>query len=139
VKIITPGYGTDDALGSGLTFPLRIDHSGGLGVVRAEEKVRQSIVMILSTAKGERVMRPEFGCDIHSFVFTTLDATNITLIKSAVREALVRWEPRIELTSLDVKQDAIRLNHLLIGVGYRIRQTNFQANLVYPFYLQPGS
>ncbi|SRR5713101_788980 len=136
---MTPSYLSDEALGSGLAFPIRIDHSGGLAVIGHEEKVRQAIKMILSTAKGERVMRPDFGCDIHAFVFTTLDITNLTLMKSAVREALVRWEPRIEVNDVTVKPDLVREGQLQISVNYTIRQTNFQDNLVYPFYLQPGS
>jgi len=127
-----------EALGSGLQFPIRINQRGGLAVVKYEEKVRESIKMILSTAKGERVMRPDFGCNIHEFAFTTLDSTSFTLIKSAVREALVRWEPRIEIKEIDVKEDTIREGQLLVYVAYIIRLTNSAANLVYPFYLHAG-
>jgi uncharacterized protein len=129
---------SQEALGSGLRFPIQPNHRGGLAVARWEEKVRESIVMILSTAKGERVMRPDFGCDIHAFVFMTVDKTNLTLVKSAVEEALVRWEPRIEVKAVDVMTDPIREGCLLINVTYRIRVTNSEANLVYPFYLQTG-
>lgn len=85
-------------------------------------------------------MRPDFGCDIHAFVFATIDSTNLTLIKSAVREALVRWEPRIEVNDVDVivPADSIREGQLRINVTYTIRITNSLANLVYPFYLQTG-
>ena len=93
---------------------------------------------ILSTAKGERVMRPEFGCDLHGYVFAAIDTTTITLIKSAVREALVRWEPRIDVNDVSVKMDPDQ-GRLVIGVSYTIRATNFSANLVYPFYLHPES
>lgn len=127
-----------DALGSGLHFPIETNPQGGLAIALYGDKVRESIWAILSTAKGERVMRPEFGCDIHEFVFATLDATNLTLIKSAVRDALIRWEPRIEVNDVDVRPDASREGRLLIGVSYTIRITNSVANLVYPFYLQTG-
>ena len=129
---------SDEALGSGLEFPFRINQRGGLAVANDHEKVRQSIWMILSTAKGERVMRPDFGCGIHSFVFATLNAANLTQIKSAVREALLRWEPRIDLKHVDLLADNQR-NRLQIDVAYRIRSTNSVANLVYPFYLRPGA
>ena len=127
----------NEALGFGMEFPIRIDQAGGLAVVTDEEKVRQSILAILSTAKGERVMRPDFGCDIHSFVFAILDTSNLTMIKSAVRGALVRWEPRIDVGEIDltVAGDG---NRVEINVHYTIRITNFSANLVYPFYLQTG-
>jgi Bacteriophage baseplate protein W len=127
-----------EALGSGLQFPIRINQRGGLAVVKYEEKVKESIYTILSTAKGERVMRPDFGCNIHEFVFATLDSTNFTLIKSAVREALVRWEPRIEINEIEVKADAIREGQLLVYLAYTIRLTNSASNLVYPFYLHAG-
>jgi len=139
-----------DALGIGLDFPIRIDQRGGWAVVRHEEKIRQSIWAILSTAKGERVMRPEFGCAIHAFVFANLDATTLTQIKSAVRDALVRWEPRIEVkevaveragahaSEVNIRPPAAMESGLLIKVSYLIRLTNSPANLVYPFYLQPG-
>ena len=82
-------------LGKGIASPLHVNHRGGLAVAQYEDKVHQSILTILSTARGERVMRPEFGCDLHAFVFAPLDTTTVTLVKSAVREALTRWEPRI--------------------------------------------
>ena len=130
-----PSGGSHEALGSGFEFPFRIDQRGGLAVTAYEDKVKESIKTILSTAKGERVMRPDFGCDIHSFVFATLDTTNLTQMKSAVREALVRWEPRIEVNDVDILVDAIREGQLQISVTYTIRVTNSAANLVYPFYL----
>jgi hypothetical protein len=126
-----------NALGSGLEFPIRVNQEGGLAIARHEQKVRQSVWTILSTARGERVMRPDFGCDIHSFVFATRSATNLTLIKSAVREALLRWEPRIEVEEVDVAPDPDRDACLRIRVNYRVRLTNTEANMVYPFYLQP--
>jgi hypothetical protein len=81
-------------------------------------------------------MRPEFGCDIHSFAFASVDTATLTLIKSAVREALVRWEPRVQLDDVSVTTDPVRENKLRIEVSYTIRATNFKANLVYPFYLE---
>jgi phage baseplate assembly protein W len=127
-----------EALGSGLQFPIRINQRGGWAVTKYEEKVKESIKVILSTAKGERVMRPDFGCNIYEFVFTTLDSTNLTLIKSAVREALLRWEPRIEINEIDVKPDTVREGRLLVYVAYTIRATNSADNLVYPFHLHTG-
>ncbi|HSI12961.1 MAG TPA: GPW/gp25 family protein [Chthoniobacter sp.] len=124
----------DEALGTGLAFPLRLNPHGGLERARGEDRIRQSIVLILSTAKGERVMRPDFGCDIHRFVFATLDTVNLTLIKSAVREALVLWEPRIALQAVEVEVEPAG-SRLLISVEYQIRLTNARGNLVYPFYL----
>lgn len=126
----------NEALGSGPEFPTRINQRGGLAVARGEQKVRQSIITILSTAPGERVMRPDFGCGIHAFVFASMDTTTLSLISSAVEEALVRWEPRIKVETVRAEPDGNREGWLSISIAYSIRATNSPANLVYPFYLQ---
>lgn len=128
----------NDVLGSGWRFPVGSNDRGGIALSAHEQKVRESIILILGTAKGERVMRPDFGCAIHEYVFAMIDTSTLTMIKSAVREALVRWEPRIEV--LEVKAtSAPATNHILaIHIDYRVRATNTENNLVYPFYLKPG-
>jgi phage baseplate assembly protein W len=134
----TPELAVNEALGSGLEFPIRVNQRGGLAVARGEDKVKQSIVAILSTAKGERVMRPEFGCGIHQFAFTTLDRTSHTLIQSSVREALVLWEPRITVKDVLVEPEPDR-GLVRVTIDYTVRSTNAAANLVYPFYLQTAT
>lgn len=108
-------------------------------MARGEQKVKQSIISILSTAPGERVMRPDFGCGIHAFVFASMDTTTLSLIRSVVEEALVRWEPRIKLENVRAEPDVERDGWLSISIDYSIRATNSPANLVYPFYLQTGT
>lgn len=124
-----------ELLGAGWQFPVKTDDTGSIAVSVAEEDVEETIWIILGTAKGERVMRPEFGCGIHDFVFTTIDTGTLTDIRSSVREALRKWEPRIELLNVDVSSEEIDRGKLLISVDYRIRQTNVEGNLVYPFYI----
>jgi phage baseplate assembly protein W len=84
-------------------------------------------------------MRADFGCGIHDYVFTTLNASVLTLVTDSVREALTLWEPRIELVDVRASTDAIRDGKLLINIDYRVRTTNNQFNLVYPFYLTEGA
>lgn len=122
-------------LGVGWNFPVGVDGNGQIRMARYEESVRQAIWTILGTAKGERVMRPGFGCAIHDLVFAPTSAETVGRIGSAVREALVRWEPRIEVLDVSVATDATSPNRLLIQVNYAIRTTNSRFNLVYPFYL----
>lgn len=126
------------ALGTGWRFPIQLDSRGGIAMAEDEEKIKQSIQIILSTAKGERVMRPDFGCDIHEYVFASMDRTTCTMIESAVREAIVMWEPRVEVESVQVTPDRHGDGILEIGLTYRIRATNTEFNLVYPFHLQAG-
>lgn len=127
-------------LGIGAAFPLRLDTGQAAGLfVRAqyEESVRQSILIILGTAKGERVMRPDFGCGIHDLVFQNLSAGTMGRVQQAVRESLLRLEPRIDVTDVAVRVGAAD-NILEIHVQYEVRATNNAFNLVYPFYLQQG-
>lgn len=125
----------ENFLGTGWKFPIVKNDLGSVALSANEEKVRESILIILSTAKGERVMRPDFGCDIHEFVFTVINASRLTLIKSAVKEALILWEPRIEVLDVETSTEKIKEGVLYIQVDYKIRTTNTQNNLVYPFYL----
>lgn len=83
-------------------------------------------------------MRPEFGCDLHSFLFETIDAQTVSRIDSAVRVALDRWEPRIEVTAIDFDLSGAADGLLEIAIGYRIRETSQRHNLVFPFYVIPA-
>lgn len=129
-------------LGKGWSFPPRINERGGVAMSSEDEKIRQSIRIILSTAKGERVMRPEFGCDIHEYIFAVANTSMLTSVESAVTEALILWEPRIEVISVEATNAGSLGEPLeaavVIDIRYRIRATNTEANLVYPFYLRPG-
>src|SRR4030043_2344701 len=119
-------------LGRGWRFPIKVDNRGGIALCQYEEKIRESIMIILSTAKGERVMRPDFGCDIHDFTFSIINTSTLTMIKSAVRETLLLWEPRIEVLDVETTTERINDGILLISVDYKIRTTNTEFNLVYP-------
>lgn len=127
-----------DFLGTGWKFPLQINERGGVTLSQYERKIQESIRIIIGTAKGERVMKPDFGCDIQEFTFSVIDTSTLTMIKSAVKEALVLWEPRIEVLSVEVSAERINQGILIIDTAYRIRATNTEYNLVYPFYLRPG-
>jgi len=104
---------------------------------RGERDIEAAIGIILGTPKGERMMRPEFGSAIHELIFAPNNATTAGLLAYHVREALMRWEPRIEVGDVDVQPDAWESSQLNINVSYSIRATNDDRNLVYPFYLIP--
>jgi phage baseplate assembly protein W len=124
-----------DILGRGFAFPLQTSPRGGIQEVQHEQKVRQSIWIILSTQHGERLMRPTFGCNLRSLVFAPNDAATASLARHYVEEGLRTWEPRILLDEVIVENDNVN-GQLLIHVHYRIRATYAPQNLVYPFYLQ---
>ena len=124
-------------LGMGWKFPLGVDEDGRIVMSPDEESVSQSIWMILSTARGERVMRPDFGCGIHDLVFAPNTPGTAGQVVHEVREALVLWEPRIDVLGVDAVPDATEANLLRIAISYQVRTTNNRFNLVYPFYLEP--
>ncbi len=128
-------------IGAGIGFRpdsgIGIDGQGNLGLMQGEQDIAKSIFIILSTAPGERVMRTEFGCGIHDLVFASPGPQTFGLISYYVTQALGRWEPRIEVASVDVDTDPKQDGKLLVDISYKIRQTNSDRNLVYPFYIIP--
>lgn len=128
-----------DILGKGMAFPVKPSISGGLPMSAGNEKVRQSIFIILSTAVGERQMRPEFGCGIHELVFEPNTPLLWGMVRDRVRRALTRWEPRIDLLDVRVEAPPDQRNYLLIRIDYRIRSNNTFFNLVYPFFINEGN
>jgi len=127
-----------DIIGTGVAFPLGVDRRGALALARDDEDVRQAISIILSTAPGERPMRPEFGCGVHDYVFDVLDAATLGQMETEVRRALERWEPRIDVVDVDFELDGSSDGPLAITIEYRLRATNDVRNLVYPFYVVPA-
>lgn len=124
-----------DFLGVGLNLPIALDDKNQIKMTGQEESIRQSIWMILSTSRGERMMRPDFGCAIHDAVFGVNDAATAGEVAAAVEDALIEWEPRIDVLGVDTFSDPEKPNHLLIEIRYQIRSTNSRFNFVYPFYL----
>jgi phage baseplate assembly protein W len=108
-----------------------------VGVSSYEEDIKEAIHIILGTAKGERLMRPDFGCGIHEYVFCSMNTLNLHMIENTIFEALIRWEPRIDVTDVKAKPEA-EDGKLIIEIDYQIRSTNTRFNLVYPFYLKEG-
>jgi uncharacterized protein len=126
-------------LGRGWAMPVEVDPRTGLvETVAYETDIRQSILIILETAPGDRVMRPNFGCGIHELVFTAVDSTAIQRIRSVVDEALRRCEARIDVLGIEVDEAATSEGKLLVQVEYRVRRTNQVGNLVFPFYFREG-
>lgn len=125
-------------LGVGWKYPMGINQQGDVALSRHEDNIQETIGIILSTAPGERLMHPDFGCAIHELVFAQNNTSTASLARFYVEEALVRWEPRIILDEVEVQADPSNLALLLISVNYRVRATDSRFNLVYPFYLTRG-
>ncbi len=128
-----------DFLGVGWKFPVKVDGDRTIAMSRYEEDIKEAIWIILGTAKGERVMRPDFGCGIHDLVFAPINTTTVTLVEESVREALTLWESRIELKKVEVSTDKAAEGKLPISIDYVVRTTNNHFNLVFPFYMKEGA
>ncbi len=129
---------SDDFIGSGWAFPLRTDATGSIALVSREREIEEAIRLILGTSPGERPMRPEFGCRIHDEIFATADSATAGRISVAVRAALRRWEPRIDVDDVVVSRSLDDEALLYIDIRYTIRATNEPRNLVFPFYTIPA-
>ncbi len=127
-----------DLLGKGWAFPVDLDDRNEIALAVGEEDIEQAIWIILSTAFGERLMHPDFGCGIHDLVFALNNTGTAGLARFYVEDALIRWEPRIDLEEVEVQADPDQQELLLISVSYRVRTTDSRYNLVYPFYLTRG-
>jgi phage baseplate assembly protein W len=120
--------GQREFLGAGWKFPLQVTPGGKIAQARREQRIEESIFLILSTAPGERVMRPDFGCGSHE----------LAVVTQMVRDALVAYEPRVDVLDIGVENAPEQPNLLLIRVNYRIRANNALGNLVYPFFITEG-
>ena len=128
-----------DFLGVGWSFPTGTDPAtGDVSLSAYERDVKEAIRIILQTAPGERVMRPGFGCGIHDLVFEEISSTTVAAVQATVQDALIAFEPRIELLGVSVDPFDALNGLLLIKIDYRVRRTNQTDNLVYPFYFKEG-
>ncbi|MCB0896387.1 MAG: GPW/gp25 family protein [Nocardioidaceae bacterium] len=127
-----------DFIGAGWAFPPTTDATGGVALVTREREIDQAIRLILGTARGERPMRPEFGCRIHDHVFGPANGATAGQVAYDVREALERWEPRIVVLEVGVAYDRVEHGVLYVDVSYQVLGTNDPRNLVFPFYTIPG-
>lgn len=125
-------------LGTGWRFPIVPDALGHLGYVSEDENVEQSLRILLLTLQGERVMRPDFGTELGHYLFAPGSQQYLRLLETAIKDAVRDWEPRVDLDSVaaetpndDPSSDTVAV----VSIAYRVRQSNTQQNLVFPFYL----
>ncbi len=122
-------------LGIGWKFPLQMTPDGKIAQAKYEQRIEESIYLILSTSRGERPMLPDFGCGIHDLVFAPNNPGTLARVVQNVRKALVKNEARIDVLDVRAESAPESQNLLLIRISYRIRANNAIGNLVYPFYI----
>jgi phage baseplate assembly protein W len=126
-----------DFIGRGIRFPMAVDHRGAIAFSEGPADLECAIKVIISTAPGERVMRPAFGCKVWDLLFEPVNANTLGLMAQAVREAVGFWEPRAELEGVEAIPDPNDHSLVKIHVSYKVKATNDHRNLVYPFYVIP--
>jgi phage baseplate assembly protein W len=124
-------------VGRGFGWPLGVDHTGSIGLSSGIPDLDDSIGLVLMTAPGERLMRPQFGCRIWELLFEPISANLLGQISEAVRDALAQWEPRVTVEDVKPEPDVDNPSLVRINITYRVRATNDRRNLVYPFYVIP--
>lgn len=128
-----------DFRGSGWRFPIQPGADGSLGYIGLDDNVAQSVELLLRTAAGERLMRPEFGTTAPSMVFDADSEQNLFQLEQALSDAVRRWEPRVEVEQVQAERDSAREGRVAVTVTYRVLRTNTVRNLVFPYYLLSGA
>jgi phage baseplate assembly protein W len=128
---------THDFVGAGWAFPLGVDARGGIALARLDQELEQAMRLILATYPGERPMRPDFGSRLRDYVFRPATIDTAAELANEVENALLRWEPRVDVESVNVTVDPEERNRLYLDVNYTVKGTNDRRNLVFPFYTIP--
>ncbi len=129
---------SEDIIGRGWAFPLKIDTQGGIALTTEKDEIEQAILIILGTPIGSRVMRPTFGSRLEELVFDPNNGQTAAQARRFVEEALGMWEPRIRVTEVNVKPHARQENCMVVEILYQVKATHDRRSLVYPFYLIPS-
>ncbi len=127
-------------LGIGWSFPPEFSKkSNRVKMISDEEDIRSSLEILLSTRLGERIMFPDYGCNLDELLFESLNRTLITYISELIRTAILYHEPRIDVDRIDITESDTLQGELFIKVDYTVRATNSRNNVVFPFYLEEGT
>ncbi|WP_105531497.1 GPW/gp25 family protein [Solimicrobium silvestre] len=126
-------------LGTGWSFPPEFSKRGAVHMVSAEKDIKQSLLIILSTNLGERVMQPSFGCGLKSQIYENINESTLTVLKDLIQRAILFYEPRVKLESIYTDISAAYEGRLDFTIVYDIITSNTRHNIVYPFYLREGT
>ena len=124
-------------VGRGFSWPMTVDHTGAVKLTDGPDDIERSIRIVLVTAPGERVMRPEFGCRIWELLFEPVTPNLLGLIAEAVRQAVSQWEPRVDVEAVHPVPDEKDSSLVNVLIVFRVKTTNDRRNLVFPFYVIP--
>lgn len=128
-------------LGKGWGFPptFTSNENGGVAMVENEEDIRQSLEILLNTNLGERVMLPEYGCDLQSYLFKSISNTEINFLKELIRSAIINYEPRVLVDDIFIDYSEYQEGIVRIHLDYTVETSNTRFNLVFPYYMVEGT
>jgi uncharacterized protein len=129
----------NDFVGKGWRFPINVNARGGINWSEGPERVSDAIWVIIKTSLGERVMRPNFGAGVNDYVFQSNSSVTRTELVTSIKQALLKWEPRIDLKQVSANPVPGEPSQVLVSIEYTLRTTNQLFNVVYPFYLEEGA
>ncbi|CAM1358321.1 MULTISPECIES: GPW/gp25 family protein [Tenacibaculum] len=127
-------------LGTGWGFPPEFSKGRNEVIMTSnEEDIQKSLQILLTTQLGERVMLPEYGCNLEELLFEKLNRTLITYVTDLIRTAILYHEPRIDVLKIDISETDTLEGKLIISIDYIVRATNSRTNYVFPFYKEEGT
>jgi phage baseplate assembly protein W len=127
-------------LGTGWGFPPSFENlSEGVEMVSGERDIKQSLIILLNTSLGERIMKPEYGCGIRNFVFQETDNSHIHVLKDIITNAILNYEPRVKVEEINIDTENYLDGVITIEIDYFIITTNTRSNIVFPYYLSEGN
>lgn len=126
-------------LGTGWSFPPEFSRRGTVRMVSSDEDIHQSLMIILGTNLGERVMQPSFGCGLKSHVYDNINQSTVTVLKDLIARAILFYEPRVVLDAIDADRTHAYEGQLNFRLSYHVISTNARHNIVYPYYLREGT
>lgn len=130
----------DDFLGRGWAFPPEfIKETGSVRMVSDEEDIRESLRILFNTSKGERVMLPDYGCNIKEFLFENSDTSRVHFLKDMISNAILKHESRITVKDITIDTEKAVDGVIFVSIEYTVNTTNNRNNIVYPFYLNEGT
>lgn len=127
-------------LGTGWAFPPTFDQERGTPEMVSEiDDIKQSLRIILLTSYGERIMRPDFGSNLQASVFKSMDSVAVNILKDNIRQAILEFEPRVTLNSVEVSTEDVHMGKLDIRLHFTVRAINIRTNIVFPYYFKEGT
>jgi len=133
-------FKNDDFLGIGWSFPPTFDISSqNVEMTAKADDIQKSLEILLTTTIGERVMEPKYGCNMDDLVFESLNTTTLTIIKDRIQTAILYFESRINVQSINLNTDDQSEGVILVEIDYVIKATNSRFNFVYPYYIDEGT